>query len=68
MIGRSDDQSVAAGVSSVDMTPIDVAQPANPSNREVPPDQGDPSLTDAEAVAKALNVNPATGLSDDEAW
>ncbi|MBT1162234.1 MULTISPECIES: cation-translocating P-type ATPase [Bifidobacterium] len=27
----------------------------------------DPSLTDADAVAKALNVDPATGLSSDEA-
>ncbi|MCI1798049.1 MAG: cation-translocating P-type ATPase [Bifidobacterium sp.] len=68
MIGRSDDQSVAsAGVSSIDMTPIGTAQPANPSNREVPPDQGDPSLTDVEDVAKALSVDPATGLSGDEA-
>jgi magnesium-transporting ATPase (P-type) len=55
------------------MTPIDTAQradpvtPADPDSREVPPDQADPSLTDVEDVAKALNVDPAVGLSDDEA-
>ncbi|WP_414627320.1 cation-translocating P-type ATPase [Bifidobacterium subtile] len=60
-------------MASVNMTPIDTAQPAatvtpaDPGSREVPPDQADPSLTDVEDVAKALNVDPAVGLSDDEA-
>ncbi|MCI1219704.1 MAG: cation-translocating P-type ATPase [Bifidobacterium sp.] len=49
------------------MAPIDAASSTDSHIHKVTPDKADPSLTDAEAVAKALNVDPATGLSDDEA-
>ncbi|MCH4209504.1 cation-translocating P-type ATPase [Bifidobacterium sp.] len=48
------------------MTPIDTSS-ANPQKHQDSPDRADPSLTDATDVAKALNVDPAVGLSDDEA-
>lgn len=60
MVDRTKDQSKASAV-------IEDAVSEEVRAQQALLNDTDPSLTDADAVAKALNVDPATGLSSDEA-
>lgn len=60
MVDRTKDQSTASA-------PIEDAISEEVRAQQALLNDTDPSLTDADAVAKALNVDTATGLSSDEA-
>lgn len=64
MVGHKNDQAIQShrSVSGESERPMDVN-----AIQDVLPHSVDPSLTDAQAVADALNVDPNTGLSQAEA-